>query len=78
MAKHKELTLRDVIDQVNTHTTREFNDLAAMTAKQFGIIERRIDGMETRFESHFEDIKDHLVTIDNKIGIRPQFEFSEA
>lgn len=81
MAIHKELTLQDVIDQVNSHTSKEFNELAAMTAKQFRIVEKRLDTVEgslSRFESHFEDIKDHLVLIDNRIGTRPQFEFKGA
>ena len=81
MAKKKELTLQNVIDQVNAHTTREFNELAAMTAKQFVLVEKRLDASEDtmqRFESHLEDIKHHLTLIDSRIGIRPAFEFEKS
>jgi len=68
----------ETIEKINAHTDmkidRAFNELAAMTARHFRVLEKRMDTMDT----HFEDIKDHLVVIDQRIGVRPEFEFSEG
>ncbi len=71
----------EVIEKINAHTSQKIDaaidELAGITARQFRSMEKHMDAKFDRIDSQFEDVKDHLVIIDNRIGVRPTFEFNQ-
>lgn len=78
LVENADLNIEKVIERVNAHTSKEVEELAGITARQFSVIEKRIDKFEDRMDNRFDDVRTHLVRIDNHIGLKAKFEFSEA